>query len=314
MNRRQLEYFLAVVGRGSFTSAAHALHIAQPSLSHAMGALEDELGVQLFRRLGRGVALTPAGEALVAPAQQVLRSFAKARAQVQEVAGLVAGRLDIVTLVTLGVNPLVELTAKFRRQHPGVEISIIDPGIAASVGDMVRRGDCELGIADARLVETGGLEVLELPGQEMFVVLPPGSEVPPDGRLTMVDVTRLDLISTPPGTVMRTLVEDALSVDGTPARIAVETTLRAAIVPLVLEGVGATLLPGPQADSAVRLGAVALPLEPRVVRRGMLVWRAGALSPAGRAFIQLVRDWVLVQPEVEEDVPTVPQAEGPIQS
>lgn len=291
MNRRQLEYFLAVSAGGSFTSAAHALHVAQPSLSHAIAGLERELGVQLFVRLGRGVSLTPAGEALLAPAQQVLRAFANARSRVQEVAGLVAGRLDIVTLTTLAVNPLAQLTAEFRRQHPGIEISMIDPDNAAAVGDMVRRGECEVGITDARLVATTGLEVLELPSQEVLVVLPPGSPVPASGALTMADVARLDLISTPQGTMTRTLVDAALSLTGTPSRIAVETTHRAVIVPLVLQGAGATLLPRPLAEDAARLGALVLPLDPPVSRHGMLVWRNASLSPAGRAFVELVRDW-----------------------
>lgn len=295
MNRRQLEYFLAIVARGSFTSAARALHVAQPSLSHAIGALEDELEVRLFDRLGRGVSLTQSGEALVAPAQQVLRSFANVRARVQEVAGLAAGRLDIVTSVTLAVNPLVELIADFRRQHPSIEISIIDPDNAAMVGDIVRRGDCELGITDALLLETSDLEVLELPSQEVLAVLPPGTSPPSSGKLKIGELTRLDLISTPPGTVTRTLVDDAFSLSGAPARIAVETTLRAVIVPLVLAGAGATLLPRPLAEEAARLGAIAIPLDPPVIRQGVLVWRARALSPVGRAFVELVRTWVDAQ-------------------
>jgi LysR family transcriptional regulator, carnitine catabolism transcriptional activator len=303
MNRRNLEYFLAVAARGSFTSAAHALSVAQPSLSHAIGGLERELGVQLFHRLGRGVSLTPAGEALVAPAQQVLRAFAGARARVQEVAGLVAGRLEIVTLTTLAVNPLAMLTAEFRRQHPGIELSIVDPDSAAAVGDMVRRGQCELGITDARLVATSGLELLELPAQEVLAVLPPGTPVPPSGALTMADVAELDLISTPQGTMTRTLVDAALSLAGTPTRIAVETTHRAIIVPLVLQGAGSTLLPRPLAEDAARLGALVLPLDPSVCREGMLVWRSGSLSPAGVAFLEIVKRWLATR---DAEAPTHP--------
>lgn len=292
MNRRQLEYFLAVAARGSFTGASHALRVAQPSLSHAIAGLEQELEVPIFHRISRGVTLTPAGEALVVPAQQVLRSFEVARARVQEVAGLVAGRLDIVTLTTLAANPVAMLTAEFRRRHPGIVLSIVDPDNAAAVGDMVRCGQCEVGITDARLVATSGLEVLELPAQDVLVALPPGTPVPPSGALTMVEVARLDLISTPQGTMTRTLVDAALALTGAPSRIAVETTHRAMIVPLVLEGAGATLLPRPLAEDAERLGAVVVPLDPPVSRAGMMVWRAGSLSPTGRAFVELVQGWV----------------------
>jgi LysR family carnitine catabolism transcriptional activator len=93
---------------------------------------------------------------------------------------VVAGRLDIVSLTTLAVNPLAQVTAEFGREHPGVEISMIDPDNAAAVGDMVRRGEWEIGFTDAGLVTTSGLEVLELPGQDVVAVLPPGS--PPRRR------------------------------------------------------------------------------------------------------------------------------------
>lgn len=295
MNQRHLEYFLAVAARGSFTSAAHALSVAQPSLSHAIGVLERELGVQLFHRLGRGVTLTPAGQALVVPAQQVLRSFEGARARVQEVGGLAAGRLDIVTLTTLAVNPLAMLTATFRRLHPGIDLAIVDPDNAAAVGDMVRRGQSELGITDAPLVATSGLEVLELPAQDVLAVLPPGTALPPSGYLTMAEIARLDLISTPQGTMTRTLVDAAMSLARRPSRVAIETTHRAVIVPLVIEGAGSTLLPRPLAEDAARLGAVVVPLDPPVSREGMLVWRSGFLSPAGKAFVDLAKEWVAEQ-------------------
>lgn len=64
MERRQLEYFVAIVEHDGFTSAAKALHVAQPSLSRAIGKLEHELGVTLFHRVGRHAVLSTAGEAL----------------------------------------------------------------------------------------------------------------------------------------------------------------------------------------------------------------------------------------------------------
>ena len=75
MDRRALQYFLAVVDHVTFTNAAAALNVAQPSLSQAIQTLERDLGVQLFLRVSRGARLTSAGEALVAPARRTLRDF-----------------------------------------------------------------------------------------------------------------------------------------------------------------------------------------------------------------------------------------------
>ncbi|MBX6382126.1 MAG: LysR family transcriptional regulator [Microbispora sp.] len=288
MDRRQIEYFLAVVAHGSFTSAAHALNVTQPSLSHAVGALERELGVELFTRFGRGVRLTSAGEALLEPAQQIVRDFTRARVSVQRVRGLQSGRLDIVALTTLAVDPLARMVGAFRNRHPGIDIRITDPEQAVAVAEMVRSGKCELGLADFSVPATA-LRTLELPEQEMLAVLPPGS--PQKERLTISEVAELDLVTTPQGTTTRTVVEQALAGASVPLRIAVETTHRAAIVPLVLAGAGAALLPRPMAEEAARQGTRIARIDPPVTRRVRLLWRPESLSPAAEAFVRLAESF-----------------------
>jgi LysR family transcriptional regulator, carnitine catabolism transcriptional activator len=289
VDRRQLEYFLAVAAHGSFTSAAAALHVAQPSLSHAIKAIEREFGAQLFHRLSRGVKLTAAGEALLRPAQQVLRDFAAASAAVQMVSDLAAGRLEIVAQTTLAVHPLADLVGTFRKAYPAVVVGIEDPEHAAAVAEMVRNGQSELGLTDFS-VPVEDLRTYELPDQEIFVVLPPDTDIGPDESLTVAQVVAFDLIVTPPGTNSRAILESALSRAGVPLRVAVETPHRAAIVPLVLAGAGATLLPRSMAEDAARQGARIATLDPPVVRRVQLLWRREPLSPAGRAFVRMVMD------------------------
>src|SRR5690349_11124510 len=118
MDARQLEYVVAVVDHGSFSAAAAALHVAQPSLSQGVRSLEAELGVELFTRTGRSVVLSEAGRALVDPARQVLADLAVARAAVGDVAGLVAGHLDVVCLPTLAAAPTAGLVGRLRSAHP----------------------------------------------------------------------------------------------------------------------------------------------------------------------------------------------------
>jgi LysR family carnitine catabolism transcriptional activator len=287
VDRRQLEYFLAVAAHGSFTGAASALRVAQPSLSHAIKAIEREMGVLLFHRLSRGVELTAAGEALLRPAQQVLRDFAAASAAVQMVSDLAAGRLDIVAQTTLAVHPLAGLVGAFRKAYPAVVVGIEDPEHAAAVAEMVRNGQSELGLTDFS-VPVEDLRTYELPDQEILVVLPPDTGICPDESLTVAQVVAFDLIVTPPGTNSRAILELALSGAAVPLRVAVETPHRAAIVPLVLAGAGATLLPRSMAEDAARQGARIAALDPPVVRRVQLLWRREPLSPAARAFVSMV--------------------------
>lgn len=287
MDRRQLEYFLAVAAHGSFTGAAAALHVAQPSLSHSIKAIEREVGALLFHRRSRGVVLTAAGEALLRPAQQVLMDFAAASAAVRMVSDLTAGRLDIVAQTTLAVHPLADLVGAFRKVYPAVVVGIEDPEHAAAVAEMVRGGHSELGLTDFS-IPVDDLRTFELPDQEILVVLPPDTDTGPNGSLTVAQVVAFDLVATPPGTNSRAILESALSGASIPLRVAVETPHRAAIVPLVLAGAGATLLPRPMAEDAARQGARIAALDPPVSRRVQLLSRREPLSPAGCAFLRIV--------------------------
>lgn len=286
MERRQLEYFLAVVEHGGFTAAAIALHVAQPSLSHAIRSLERECGGRLFHRLPHGVALTAAGEALVRPAQQVLRDLSTAGSLVREVLGLSGGRLDIVSQTTLSVDPLADMLGRFHRVHQKVSVRVVDPERGSAVAHMVAAGQCELGLVDAS-VSTADLRGIDLPEQEMHVVLPADHPHPGGDTITSGELVALDLIVTPPGTETRAAVDDLCAALGVVPRIAVETAHRAMIVPLVLSGVGASLLPASMARDAALRGARMLSHRPRLLRHGRLVWRSGPLSPAAQAFVDL---------------------------
>src|SRR5215211_3907779 len=127
MELHQVRYALAVVDPGTFTAAAAACFVAQPSLSHAIATLERELGVELFHRIGRRITLTAAGEAFVPPAREALRAVDTVRAEVDAVVGIVAGHLDLVALPTLAVDPVAPLVGAFRSRHPAVTVRLAHP-------------------------------------------------------------------------------------------------------------------------------------------------------------------------------------------
>ena len=303
MDERRLRYFLAVVEEGGVTRAARSLHVAQPSLSQSLRTLERELGVELFQRIGRTLRLTAAGEALVGPARQTLRTMDSARAAVGEVVELAAGTLQIAALATLAVDPLSALVGRFRRAHPGIVVRVREPESASTVSTLVRAGECELGLAHLPLPQEH-LRTVELGDQELLFVLPPGSEPgdaprrrpggardelrgEPGPALAPAALRAVPLVVSPPGTSTRMLLEQALQAVGVTPLIAVETDTREAIVPLVLAGAGAALLPATLAREAGRRGAVVRAARPRIVRRIGLVQRDGPLSPAARAFSAL---------------------------
>jgi DNA-binding transcriptional LysR family regulator len=284
MDLRQLRYALAVVDEGTFTAAAAACFVAQPSLSHAIAGLERELGVPLFDRLGRRVALTAAGEAFVPAARDALRAMDTVRAEVEAVAGVVAGHLDLVALPTLAVDPVTPLVGRFRRAHPGVVVRLAHPDSTGELLDRVRTGDSELGITELP-VPHDRIVSRPLLRQELVAVLPPGSEAP--DRLDAAALAARPMITMPVGTSTRDALDAALAGSGAGIETAVETDQREAIGPLVLAGAGASLLPRPMADAVAAQGAVIAPLDPPLWREIGIVHRTGPLSPAARAFLQL---------------------------
>ena len=284
MDERRLRYFLAVVEEGGVTRAAARLHIAQPSLSQALRAFESELDVELFHRAGRALRLTSAGQELVGPARQALRAIDEVRIAVSGVTELRSGTLELAALATLAVDPMATLIGRFRERYPGVEVRVQEPESADGVSELVRDGGCELGAAHLPL-SSEELIAHPLGEQELLIVFPPRAAG--EGPVRTKELVETPLVVSPPGTSTRMLLEQALAAVGVTPRIAVETAAREAIVPLVLAGAGAALLPTPLAGEAERRGAVVRPVRPSITRMIGLIHRDGLLSAAARAFLDL---------------------------
>ena len=283
MDVRQLRYVLAVVDEGTFTAAARRCFVAQPSLSEAVRNLERELGTPLFVRVGRRVALTSAGEAFVVAARPAVRSFDAVGEEVAAVVGLVAGRLDVVALPSLALDPVARLVGSFCRAYPYVTVCLAHPDGTDDLLRAVRSGASELGVTETPTSSTDGLVVHPFGRQEIVAVLPPGSAR--RRRLTAAQFGAFPLVTQPPGTSTRDLLDALLASVSASPHVAVETDQREAVIPLVLEGAGAALLPRATARTAVDRGAVVVPFDPPVGRDLALVHRNGARSPAARAFL-----------------------------
>jgi DNA-binding transcriptional LysR family regulator len=151
---QQLRYFLATIEHGSFSTAADALHLAQPSLSEQVRRLEAELGITLFVRAGRRLELTEAGRALRPEAERTLAAAERAAASVAEVRELRGGT---VTFGTFGDAPnwlIGTIVSSFRRRHPEVRVRVV--GINSSeVADEVRAGRIEAALVVLPVDDTG---------------------------------------------------------------------------------------------------------------------------------------------------------------
>src|SRR3712207_4792507 len=125
MTLQQLRYFLTAAEHGSFSAAAEALHMAQPSLSDQVRRLEAELGVPLFVRAGRRLELTEAGRLLRPNAEWTLTAAESAAASVRDVRGLTGGTVAFGTFGSAHHYLLAGLIEDFRRRHPQVRVRVV---------------------------------------------------------------------------------------------------------------------------------------------------------------------------------------------
>jgi DNA-binding transcriptional LysR family regulator len=145
MNLRHLQTFVAIADGGGVTSAAVRLNLTQPTASRQIHALESELGVTLFERVGRVLKLTSEGEDLL---QRSRRLLADATAMGERARALKSGETGVLRI---GAAPLVierilpDFLVQYRRRHPGVEVRIVEDG-GARLPTRIERGDVHLAI------------------------------------------------------------------------------------------------------------------------------------------------------------------------
>jgi LysR family transcriptional activator of glutamate synthase operon len=138
----------AVARHRHFTRAAEELHIAQSALSHQIRRLERELGTALFERTSRRVRTTEAGEAVAARARRVLAEVDGARDEVDELRGVLRGRIWIGALLPAGELDVPGLLARFSQEHPGVEVGLRE-GIAADMLRFLAAGELDAAFCPA---------------------------------------------------------------------------------------------------------------------------------------------------------------------
>jgi DNA-binding transcriptional LysR family regulator len=145
MTLQQLQYVLAAARHGSFSAAAAALYMAQPSLSEQVRRLEEELGVALFVRVGRGLEITEAGRRFLPEAERVLGAAEHAREVAVEVRELRGGTITFGTFGIAGWFGLADVIETLRHRHPDVRLRAVGQN-SSEVADAVRAGQLEAAI------------------------------------------------------------------------------------------------------------------------------------------------------------------------
>src|SRR5262244_1508666 len=170
MDLRRLEVFAKVAELGSFSRAAEALFLTQPTVSEHVRALEDEVGLTLLDRLGRGATPTPAGQLLLGYARRILALSREAKQAIERFQGRMSGQLVVGGSTIPGEYVLPTLIGQFKSKYPDISISLLI-GDSRQVSAWVDDGRAEVGVVGAR-PSLRTLVSRELMPDELVVVLP----------------------------------------------------------------------------------------------------------------------------------------------
>jgi LysR family transcriptional regulator, transcription activator of glutamate synthase operon len=287
MELRQLRYVEAVARHHHFTRAAEELHVAQSALSHQIRRLEAELGTELFERTSRSVVTTEAGDAVAARARRVLAEIDGVRGEVDELEGLVRGRISIGALLPAGEIDVPRLLGRFSEAYPGIEIGLHE-GTAADMMRLLVDDEVDAAFSMVSGEPPRGLVVEQLSKEEAVVAFPPGG-APRRGPVAPKDLKPYPIVTPRSGSAITASARELFQRSGEPFRIALESGDPFLLRCLVASGFGAAILPrsltrreGPPIDVRSLKPAVRLPV--------MLLWRERRhISPAARAFIDFAR-------------------------
>lgn len=283
MDLRQLEYFVAVAEEANFTRAARRVHITQSGISAQIRQLEREVGARLIDRSSRVATLTVAGEAALVHARAALAAARATAEAVGEVTGVVRGRLRVGMVSGCTVTALFDALAAFHRAHPGVDLGVTEANSDALIG-RVREGRLDLalvGVLGDPPADLGSLTVV----REGLVALVPGDHpLAAAGAVTPDALADHPLISMPPGTGIRAVLDLACADRGRAARVTIQASAPTAVVDLARRGLGVAVLSASMASLAPDLTPLPLADLPRP---GVLalVW-SSAPGPALRALVR----------------------------
>ena len=165
----EVQVFLEVAARGSFSRAAEASGLSQPAVSRAIGRLEQRLNIRLFDRTTREVVLTPLGQTFLPIAQRVVRDLTVSLDELRSYVSSVVGHVTVAALPSVAATLLPQALRRFHSDYPAVTIAILD-SFQDNVAGAVAQGAADFGIS-VRPSKDAQLDFVPLVQDRFFAVL-----------------------------------------------------------------------------------------------------------------------------------------------
>jgi DNA-binding transcriptional LysR family regulator len=284
---RHIEAFLAVARQGSFTRAAADLHVSQPALTVQIRQLESALGLRLFDRNNRRVAITQIGRELVAPFERVVLDVQSIVDSAHDFAAHRRGVVTVACLPSIAAELLPRAIARLAERHEGIVVRVRD-GVAARVIDMVKSGEADFGLASSGRVDRD-IVLRPLFVDRLSAFVRGDHPLARRRHVTLRELPAYPLILTGKDSSVRELIDRALAGARLPVRISQEVTYMTTALGMAAAGLGVAILPDAATTSApdgVRRVAIRHPLLTR--RIGIITKSGRSLPPAAERLVEML--------------------------
>ncbi len=290
MNLHQLRIFSTVARLASFSRAAEALHISQPSVSIQVADLERALGVELFEQLGKRIYLTDNGRVLDDYAHRILTLVDEAQDAVAEVTELHRGRLAVGASTTPGTYLLPKVLGRYEERFPKIAVTL-EIANARRIQERLLRNELDVGVV-GWVASSQNFVIQPLLDDELVVVASPRNPLAAAGGMPVAALRDHRVILRERGSGTREAIETALrevEIELTPV---MELGSIEAIKETVAEGLGITILSRLAVASEVAAGRLAIvPVTDLMLKRVLTIvyHRDKRLSPAILVFLEMLR-------------------------
>ena len=286
---RHIRAFLAVARIGNFTRAASELHISQSALTVQIKQLEESLGVTLFDRGKRRVALTSAGSDVLIPLEKILVDTEAVLGRTRELTSLRRGIVTMAVLPSIATQIVPRAIKKFIRLYPGIQVRIRDV-VAERIVEAVKKEEVDFGIG-SRLRPDVELKTSFLQAGRLCAFLPKKHPLTRHDTVALSELAAHPLIVTGRDSGVREILEDALRRAKRPLQIAFEVNYMSTALGLVKAGLGIAILPEAVTEmdesGEVRCRSISNPVLTRKIE--IIQKKDKSLSPAAGHMVELLK-------------------------
>ena len=243
MKLSQIRSFVAVARCGKFSQAAMELDLTQPTVSHAIASLENDLGVQLLFRSQKGVNLTPVGESVLAHCDRILKSVEDIKQEANRYKSLDGGKVRISAFRGAASQLLPKIKANFKTKYPQIEIKITEEKDCPQVEQMVWSGKADLGFTI--LPTAKELETIEVLRDNYIILLPSKTKfsLVNMSKISWTELLALPIISYPNQNTCFRQIQSYFEAENYQFQPSEQVRESDTIVNLVAAGSGAAILP-----------------------------------------------------------------------